>query len=52
MMGVPGSNPVGGGLKFNENPSRGKGDVERTGNQRLKLVTFNCDLDLVWVWLS
>ena len=31
---------------FKENPSRGKGDMEPTPNSRLKLVTFNCDLDL------
>ena len=28
------------------NPSSGKGDMELTPNSRLKLVTFNCDLDL------
>ena len=32
--------------KLNENPSKGKGDMERTQNLTLKLVTFNCDLDL------
>ena len=32
--------------KFNENPSRGKGDMDQTQNYRLKLVTFNCDLAL------
>ena len=36
--------------KFNENPSRGKGELERTRNSKLKLVTFNCDLDLeLWI---
>ena len=39
-------------LKFNENPSRHKGDMEQTGNQRLKLVIFNCDLDFELAWLS
>ena len=33
-------------LTFKENLSRGKGDMERTQNSGLKLVTFNCDLDL------
>ena len=32
--------------RFRENPSRGKGNTERTRNSRLKLVNFNCDLDL------
>ena len=31
---------------FNENPSRGKGYMEGTGNKRFKFVAFNCDLDL------
>ena len=37
---------------FKENPSRGKGDMEPTPNSRLKLVTFNCDLDLKSAGLS
>ena len=37
---------------FKENPSRGKGDMEPTPNSRLKLVTFNCDLDLKSTGLS
>ena len=38
--------------KFKENPSTGIGDTERTRNSRLKPVTLNCDLDLVFAWLS
>ena len=37
---------------FKENPSRGKGDMEPTPNSRLKLVTFNCDIDLKSAGLS
>ena len=33
-------------LKFNENHFRGKGDMERTRNARLTLMTFGCELDL------
>ena len=32
--------------KFNKYLSKGSGDMEWTWNSRLKLVTFNCDLDL------
>ena len=32
--------------KFNENFFRGKRDIEGTRIARVKLVTFNCDLDL------
>ena len=32
--------------KFNENLLKSSGDMERTQNARLKLVTFDCDLDL------
>ena len=36
--------------KFNENPSRSTGDIERMRNQWLNPMTFNCDLDLEpWV---
>ena len=37
---------------FNENPSRGKRDMERTQNSRLNPMTFNFDLDLESAWLS
>ena len=37
---------------FKEKPSRGKGDIELTPNSRLKLVTFNCDLELKSAGLS
>ena len=33
-------------LSFMKILSGGNGDVEQTQNARLKLVTFNCDLDL------
>ena len=33
-------------LKLNKTPSRDKRDMERTGNQKFKLMTFDCDLDL------
>ena len=39
-------------LKFYENPSRGKGDMKLTGNSRLKLDTFNCDLDPELAWFN
>ena len=38
--------------KFRENPPRGKGDIERTRNSRLKSMTLNCDLDLESALLS
>ena len=38
--------------KVNENLSKGSGDMERTCNARLKLVTFECDLDIWLAWLS
>ena len=37
---------------FNENLSKGSGDMEQTRNARLKHKTFNCDLDLGSAWLS
>ena len=33
-------------FKFNENPFKGKGDMERTRNARLEHFTFDCDLYL------
>ena len=37
--------------KFDKDSFRGKGDMERTRNTRLKLVTFNYELDLESGWL-
>ena len=30
-------------VKFNENSSKGSGDMERTSNSRVKLMTLNCE---------
>ena len=38
--------------KFDKHLSKGSGDMEWTWNSRLKLVTFNCDLDLESACLS
>ena len=38
--------------KFNKYLSKGSGDMEWTWNSRLKLVTFNCDIDLESACLS
>ena len=38
--------------KFNENRSKGKGDMERTKHTRVIPTALNCDLDLESAWLS
>ena len=37
---------------FNENLSRGKGDMEWTPHSKLNPMTFNCDLHLELTYLS
>ena len=32
-------------MKFNENHSKGSGDMERTRNSRINPMTLKCDLD-------
>ena len=32
-------------MKFNENQSKGSGDMEQTGNSRVNPLTLTCDLE-------
>ena len=34
---------------INENSSKGKGDMERTRNSGLKMVTCSCNLESAWL---